>query len=124
MTEHEMEMEDILTGMTTAALDCFGMYVTMLVAYLVTAYFVGNRLAVQQAMIISVLFVTAAIVMTWGSFAFLSRAIPVANALETMHTDRIYGAQPAVRNITVAIMGFGILACLKFMWDVRHFRTE
>jgi hypothetical protein len=122
MTEYEME--DVLTGMSLASLDCFGMYVTMLVAYLVAAYFVGNRLTAPQVFMVSVLFVVASGVVTWGSFSFLSRAVPIADALEVIHHDRSYGAQPIVRDIVVAIMGAGIVTCLKFMWDVRHPKVE
>jgi hypothetical protein len=54
----------------------------------------------------------------------MSRAIPIADALERLNPGVLFGAQPMARNIAAVIGIFGILAALKFMWDVRHPKIE
>ena len=54
----------------------------------------------------------------------MSRAIPIADALEKVNPGVMYGAQPIARNIATVILMLGIFAALKFMWDIRHPKTE
>ena len=120
MTEYEMA--DLLTSTMNASVDVFSAYASLMVAYLVASYLVGQKLTNLQMAIISILFVVTASVMVWGTYSYISRAIPLADALEAMNPGVHYGAQPMTRNILTIAMSLGILACLRFMWDVRHSR--
>ena len=122
MTEYELE--DLLTSTMSASSDLFAIYVTLLVAYLVAAYLAGDRLTSAQATTISILFIVASTVMTWGCVTYIGRAIPFADALEVINPDRRYGSQPIVQYTVLLVQVLGIIACLKFMWDVRHREDE
>ena len=122
MTEYEMG--DLLTSTTMAAGESFSLYISLLIAYLITSYMVGHKLTSTQSTIISSLYVVAAILPTWSVYTYMSRAIPVADALEKVNPGIIYGAQPMPRNIATVILVIGIFAALKFMWDVRPPKTE
>lgn len=50
----------------------------------------------------------------------MSRGIHLADALEALYPEVNYRAQPFARNIITAVMFLEILACVKFMWDIRH----
>jgi hypothetical protein len=122
MTEYELL--DLVTSTSIAAAEAFGYYLTILASYLVAAYLAGKQLTTTQAMTISVLFVFGALATIYSMFNYMSRAIDVADSLEMLHPERFYGAQPFARNLFVGIQTLGVFACLKFMWDIRHAKTE
>ena len=122
MTEYEIQ--DLLTSTSFASMEVFMYYVTVSGSYLLVAYLAGKRLTSTQALTISVLFVFAAFMGVWSAFAYMARAVELADALELLHPDRSYGAQPHMRYGMAIIMSLGVIACLKFMWDVRHRNTE
>ncbi len=91
-----------------------------MVAYLVAAYLVGQKLTNTQMATISILYIVTASTLVWGVYSYFSRAIPLADALEAMNPGVNYGAQPMTRNILTIVMFLGILVCLRFMWNIRH----
>ena len=118
MTEYELT--DSLTSLMSVASDIFAVYMSLLAAYLVSVYLVGHKLGATQVLIISTLFTVACSILIWGMYTFFSRAIPLADALEIINPDVRYGAHRVTRFVLVAVMSLGILACLKFMWDIRR----
>ncbi len=122
MTEYELR--DLLTATSLASMDVFAYYLTILGSYLVATYLTGRRLSAIQAITISVLFVFGAYTTAYSSFAYMARAVELADSLELLHPDATYGAQPFAQRVLFGIQILGIIACLKFMWDVRHSKTE
>ena len=120
----EYELEDLLTSTTLAGVEVFGLYLTVLASYLVAAYLAGRQLTKLQATTISVLFVFGAFLSAYTNFAYMARAIPIADSLELLHPERFYGAQPFAQRALFILEMLGIIACLKFMWDVRHPKEE
>jgi len=116
----EFELKYLLAENGMGALEAIGMYMTVTTAYLVAAYLAGRRLTTSQIITISGLYVVAAILCTWATSAYITSGIEIADALEVLHPDRIYGMQPIARLFCVALQGLGILASLKFMWDIRR----
>ena len=124
MTEYELQAQEVLTATSLASMETFGYYLTILASYLVVAYMAGNKLTTSQAFTISILFIFGAMTTAYTSYAYLSRAVELADVLESLNPDRTYGAQPFSRNLIVALQFLGVLACLRFMWDVRHPKAE
>ena len=118
MTEYELE--DLLTSTSLAAVESFGMYVSITIAFLIASYLAGGKLSNPQAAVVSILFIVASGVSAWATMGYCSRSIPIANALEVLHPDRVYGMQPFVLITLLVLQTLGIVASLKFMWDVRH----
>lgn len=115
MTEHEI-LDNMLAsfglGLTAVVL-----YLTVLSSFLIVAYFAGAKLTRAQATIVIGLFVLAAIFATWASVAFLA----AARELQLLQaTAPIYSRQLAPHHLILPVELIGILASLKFMWDVRH----
>ena len=121
MTEYELE--DLLTSTSLAAVESFGMYVSITTAFLIASYLAGGKLTNPQAAVVSILYVVASAVSGWATIGYCSRAIPVADALELMHPERFYGMQPLVLVTMSVLQTLGIIASLKFMWDTRHTET-
>ncbi len=121
MTEYELL--ELLNSASFAATEVFMFYVTILASYLVASYFVGSNLTNMQALTISVLFVFAAFLGAYTTFSYMARAIEAANSLELLHPEQFYGAQPRMQIALFILQTLGIIACLKFMWDIRHPKT-
>ena len=121
MTEYELT--DSLTSIMSAAVDIFSAYLSLVAAYLVAVYLAGQRLGALQITTISTLFSVAASVLVWAMYSYFSRAIPIAGALEAINPEVNYGAQPLTKFTLVSVMILGILACLKFMLDIRRVKA-
>ena len=105
-----------------AAMTAMGMYITVASGYLITAYLVGRQLSALQTAIITVLFTWFALFMALGTGGYFSRSVYFYESLLVKPP----GIAMNFWIIFVAV-GFellGIIACLKFMWDVRHPKTE
>lgn len=122
MTEYELE--SLLTELGSTSIETFGMYVTVTVAYLVAAYVAGKELTRLQILVVNTLFIISAAIMTWGTTGYILRGIPIADELEILNPDRRYSMQPPVLLAVLIVQSLGILACLKFMWDVRHAKAK
>ena len=120
MTEYETA--DLAASYFANALANAGLYFTAVSAYLVVAYAVGDKLKSAQVLLISCLFLLFAIVSIWGSFAS-SRwaAILVENAPEVL--PRAIPGDFRPFHAIVFLEFCGVLASLKFMWDIRHPKT-
>lgn len=98
-------------------------YISILSGYLIVAYLVGQKLTTFQCLTATGLFVVCSLAMIIACYAFLSRA-----AFLLQFTDKTYRSPasafiPYTPYILSAFLFIGVLACLKFMWDVRHPKT-
>ena len=118
MTEYELS--DLLATNGLAVVETFSLYVSVMAAYLVATYLAGSKLSTSQIVTISTLYTVAASFFIWVISAYANRAIEYSNELEALRPDMTYGAQPAARNVILVIMILGVLASLKFAWDIRH----
>ncbi len=109
---------ELTTELLGNAGSAMSIYVTITSGYLLVAYLAGKDLTRLQAVFISVLYVTFA---TFNTFAVVSYF------QSAFHFGHTYGAG-LVPYWPVYGLGtlfpLGILACLKFMWDVRHPKAE
>jgi hypothetical protein len=118
MSEAEI-WELILLSQANAA-TYIAMLLTLISGYLVIAYLVGAKLSVQQILIVNGLFLLAAFWIAFPAFAAYERAsfllLLTSEAYRSPRSAGIHLAPVA----SVVIFSGGILASLKFMWDVRH----
>jgi hypothetical protein len=117
-TEQVLTTGQLVVEQLSAANGAMTLYVTVTSGYLLVAYLVGRDLTRLQTTIITVLYVVFAAMNTFAVVSFFQSAFYFGNT---------YGAGlapswPAYGTGTLFILG--ILACLKFMWDVRHSKTE
>ena len=116
--EQIIAVAELTTEILGNAGSAMGLYVTVSSGYLLVAYLAGKDLTRMQAVIITVLYVTFA---TFNTIAVVSY---FQTAFYFGHT---YGAGLApywpVYGLG-SLFALGILACLKFMWDVRHPKAE
>lgn len=104
--------------------DVLSFYMTITTGYLLVAYLVGDKLGKLQITIISSLYVGLASLACYGIFAWTSRAVHFA-ALQAA-VDPVSGVFPGKYgpHLIAAFLAMGILASLRFMWDIRHGKSE
>ena len=93
-------------------------YLTVTSGYLLVAYLVGKTLTRFQVLVITGLFVYFGVISTYSVFTYFESAA---------YWGQTYGEGRApywAWKVIVPACAIGILACLKFMWDVRHPKTE
>ena len=122
MTEYEMA--ELLTGLVDGTIGSFLLDVSLLIAFLVATYLAANRMTRTQIVIVSALFSVAALLTAWATYSYMTRAVPLADQMEALNPGTRYGAQPWARDMLGILMILGVLASLKFRWDVRDHKLD
>jgi len=102
-------------------------YLTFVSSYLVIAFLVAKNLSRQQVVLINTFFIAVSL-FNIGAQAASSRNAYIAYSKAAIGVDDMLYLttdQISALIITTAIFEIGIiLACLKFMWDIRHPKSE
>lgn len=114
----DIDYYNLMVEFNVAAMTAMGMYLTTATGYLVTAYLVGRQLTSIQAIIITGLFLWFNLFMAFGTLGYFSRAAYFYSMLQTPPPG--IQMNSVIIFVAVGFQLFGIIACLKFMWDVRH----
>jgi hypothetical protein len=114
------ELLDLAGTYHELALTAMMAYFSSVSAYLIVAHFAGVNLKPPQVVLITGLFVIMALFMTWGVYAYF--IIGQDYVVQSGREIPITRIQP--HQIGLPLLLFGILASLKFMWDVRHPKEE
>ena len=118
MTEYELM--DLAAAYSDSAISALMGYFTVLSAYFIVAYVAGHALSRSQVVAVSGLFLVMALFMIWGStsYFYLSynyRILAGGGGIE--HSV-------AAWKVVLPLLLIGLVSGLKFMWDVRHPKTE
>ncbi|MEP5567927.1 MAG: hypothetical protein ABJN62_08840 [Halioglobus sp.] len=117
MTEAEaLEIAGIFAG---NALTAFSFFITFTIAYLVAAYYVGNRLTPFQSKAVSGLYLVS------SAAPMLALITNITVYGDAMAESKIGSAAPLSSGLVWAVgmtvlMVVGIVVSLIFMWQVRH----
>ena len=121
MTEYELV--DAAGTFQDLGINALMSYFSILSAYLLVGYLLGAKLSRQQTLMITGLYLVAQLFMIWGAIGFFAAA---RQYMEQASTIQAGGIIPYVKPHLVALVFllFGVVAGLKFMWDVRRAKTE
>ncbi len=115
----EAELWGLIVEYNNSLMSAMTLYLTVISGYLIVAYLAGNKLTSMQSTIVTIAFVCAAILFTWGVRGYGYRAIfLIGKTSEEYHTWQMMN-EPSLLFFMVVMTG-GIVAALKFMWDIRH----
>jgi hypothetical protein len=126
MSEYEL-LELAYTLVDTMAVS-FSIYLTLLWAYLVVAYLIGDKLTFPQIVIVNSLFLIAVGVQTLGIVQWHIEASALMAAKEEISNLTQY--QQTLKGTNLGAIGMpatmllGAIAAQYFMWTVRHPKTE
>ena len=121
----ESELIEAVTSYFDIGIAALTLYVTICSGYLIVAYMVGGNLTNSQAFIVSTLYcfvagVTTFAFRTWSQRSFDYLAFQESSGLSSIDL----GTFRPLATVLTTIMFAGVVACLKFMWDVRHPKAE
>ena len=123
MTEADLvEHAQMAYGNATAS---FAILLSVISAYLVTAYLAGRELKSSQVVMINFFFIVSCVITVGTIFGFISAGIN--SSLEAFSLNPERGVVTLHPSMSVIVCFFDlalILGSLKFMWDVRHPKAE
>ncbi|MFV8816833.1 hypothetical protein [Haliea sp. E17] len=123
----EFELAELLLHRMEISSEFASMYLTLVSAYLVVSYLVGDKLSTAQFVIISTLYILWVIGLINGMYNNVQESRTIYAELVRLNPDAL---NRSTRAASGAGMGFvlvqvgGLLASLYFMWSVRHKKHE
>jgi hypothetical protein len=99
-------------------------YISVVSGYLIVAYLIGQKLNTVQCATVTILFAVTGLMLTTASYAFLSRGAFLMQFTDTTYRSPASAVIPFAPAILSLILILGLGASLKFMWDIRHPKTE
>jgi len=122
MTEYELV--DAIASFNSNVVSMLALYISVLSAYIFTAYVIGTDLSRSQALTISFGFTILAFIIAFATFAGLNRSHEFIVELRALNPAREFSLQPWVIYSIGAVLLIGIIMGLKFMRDVRGSNIE
>ncbi len=123
MTEYEIL--DLVGGESAQSATQFTLYLSVLFAYLITAYFVGDKLTRAQVFLLSGLYIFVNLAQAWGMVLTMNRVGELMEMkAEISPLTEWEEGYVGYGNLWAIAMVIGVLASLYFMWNVRHPNTE
>jgi hypothetical protein len=116
----EAELFEMFAIYTANAQAGFGLVLTIVFAYLASAYFVGQRLTTFQALVISGLFVVGVVLITSSIRDALSWGADFAAGLHVLHPERKFLLTPPLVHAVSALCLSAIPISLFFMYQIRR----
>ena len=120
----EADLVEAIAAFNSSAQGWIGLYISILSAYLITAYMAGLNLTRGQVIIVSAGFIAFAFLSIFGAVANSTRILEFTHELRALNPDRNFAMQKAVIVIMQVLLTAGVFVALKFMWDIRHPKTE
>jgi hypothetical protein len=103
---------------------CFTIYISFTFGFLVTAFFVGNKLTRFQVIAAMGLYVVAAGFTALAMIAWAQALFVITEAKATaLDTISLIHRGYWIETLSI-LLGTGMIISLYFMWDVRHPKTE
>ena len=118
MTEYELA--DLVASTIANSLIIAPILISIASAYLVVAWIVGSKLDRSQVLLINSLFVGFTLVFGLSWARRIQVALSYQEELLRVNPDRMAEIGTWLPPGATILMVLIILACLKFMWDIRH----
>jgi hypothetical protein len=120
----EAELIEAATSFSGLMQGWVSIYFTALTAFLVTTYLAGSKLSTNQAIFVCGGFFIITSLCTFAAFATGNQLVHLSNEVESINPNRKFAANYPIIYVLATVLGAGCLGGLKFMWDVRHPKTE
>jgi hypothetical protein len=124
MSMTEYEIRDLIINMANVATSILVVVMTIISAYLVVAWLVGEKLTRAQVTLVNLVFLAFAPMMLFTWAGIFVGTLRLQEKLHLINPETLIGLSSggiAAVSITLLVL---ILGSIKFMWDVRHTKTE
>jgi len=124
MTEYEIR--DLMTGVLGNATPVTTLYISVISGYLIIAWLVGRQLTRPQVILINIFFTLFSTMLAFRWGVSMRTVIAYREMVLEINPEAVFmsqitsGGVLALQCVYLAI----VFASLKFMWDVRHPKTE
>ena len=118
----DAELFNLIAEFNIAGMTAMALYLTAASGYLLVSYLVGANLTRLQLVVITGLFLWFSLFLTYGTVGYFGRALYFFEQLQVKPPG--IGMNYWVLVLSAGFEFFGVFACLKFMWDVRHPKTS
>jgi len=120
----EYELVDLAINVQASTTSGVSLFITILSGYLIVAWLVGEKLTRAQVRLINVIFILFQAMLIWawsGRWGHFHKFYAVLTSIDST----FYEAPSRLATAGMGVIMFmSIFACLKFMWDIRHPKTE
>jgi hypothetical protein len=120
----EAEMLEIVQSMWGNYLSTMSIFISVISAYLIIAYMAGDKLTKAQMALVNVLMGIFCSIGIAAMHGYSTSATELTLLSLEMSTQRTQIGMTTVPLITLLVFPPLILASYKFMWDIRHSKTE
>jgi len=114
------ELYDLILSQQAGIATVLGLYVSLLSAYLIVAFLAGERLTRSQTTMISIMFATIVSILVLQITGRAREISRMGAELESMAEASPATFPAFVPYVAFTVLILGVLASLKFMWDIRH----
>jgi hypothetical protein len=122
MTEYEVV--DAVASYTGLLQSWLMAYFTILTAYLVASYAVGQKLTTFQVIVVTTCFLVLCSLTVVATMGTGMRFVELTQQANAMNPERVYLVSLPLMWATGITLAAGILVSLVFMWQVRNTKTE
>jgi hypothetical protein len=125
MTEYEIR--DVLTSTLSGSTSVLSVLISVISAYLIVSWLVGKKLSRPQVVWVNLLFITFSSMTVLRWITGYRVAMGLQQNLRKVNADLFAGTTQITPELIAGlgcILFAAILGSLKFMWDVRHPKTE
>jgi hypothetical protein len=122
MTEYELA--DVITSYSVQGGTFFAIWITIVSAYAVVAYGVGASLTQSQVVWLNTLYLYTCLIMVFGIYGSFNTQVHYVTLLKELNPDSPQIMTATVANGVALVTAIGTVVTLKFMWDIRHRKTE
>ena len=108
------EYVDLAASYHEIALTALMCYFSIFTAYLVAAYLVGSTMNKFQVIAVTGLFLVMELFMTWGVWTYFN----MGREYRKLAGEYTTAVSPG--DMALVLLIIGVVAGLRFMWDIRH----
>jgi len=120
----EAELLQVTQETWSIVISLVALFITTTSAYIVAAYTIGQNLTKQQALIVNILYGAFQWWGFFGTYKFSAGAVETGLMALEMSTQRTVGPSGMEPLFFLIIMILINIGSYKFMWDVRHPKTQ
>ena len=118
------ELADLGQSAFGNSLSAYGIFLSLVTAYLATAYLVGKKLTGAQVSLLTALFVIVASLVGFSVAAYTNAGTEMIIRAFPESRGGLLGPRLWLTPLVMMVNVFTVTMCLKFMWDIRHPKTS
>ncbi len=116
----EAEIYELALMTFDSSANQLGLLLTLIFAYLATAYFVGGRLTRFQTAVVSFLFIVGSSILTLALYGTMQRSISFVERLRDLYPDEVFVMSETWAVSMTTLLALAIPVCLFFMYQIRR----